>query len=117
MYLSKLRPDGVITFHISNKYLDLEPVIGNVARDTGLTCYAQADRRISRRDARQVSRRTGWPSARTRADLGRVATDARWNPCAERSRRARLDRRLRQRRRRRSSSAGMDCMAEAAARG
>jgi hypothetical protein len=31
LYLRKLRPDGIIIFHISNLYLNLEPVVGNVA--------------------------------------------------------------------------------------
>ena len=27
MLMSKLRPDGVLLYHISNRYLDLEPVL------------------------------------------------------------------------------------------
>lgn len=35
LYQLKLAPDGVILFHISNRYLDLEPVIAVLARDAG----------------------------------------------------------------------------------
>jgi hypothetical protein len=31
IYLDKVRPDGVICFHISNRYLDLEPVLAGLA--------------------------------------------------------------------------------------
>ena len=33
LYRRKLRPDGVLAFHISNRFLDLEPVLGEVARE------------------------------------------------------------------------------------
>src|SRR5262249_39949170 len=36
MYLQKLRPDGIIAFHISNRYLKLEGVVANLAKDAGL---------------------------------------------------------------------------------
>ena len=40
LYLSRLQPGGVLLFHISNRYLDLEPVLGNLARDRGLACLS-----------------------------------------------------------------------------
>lgn len=44
-----MRKGGVLAFHISNKYLGLESVLGNLSRAAGLPCYAQADRRLGRR--------------------------------------------------------------------
>jgi hypothetical protein len=81
LYLEKLRPGGMIAFHISNKYLDLEPVIGNVARAAGLACHGQADGKL------QPGALYKFPShwvalSRSRADLGRVAHDRDWHPCA-----------------------------------
>jgi len=35
-YLRAITPDGVIAFHISNRHLDLEPVIGRLASELGL---------------------------------------------------------------------------------
>ncbi|MBK5292357.1 MAG: fused MFS/spermidine synthase [Acidobacteriia bacterium] len=35
LYFRHLKPSGVIAVHISNKYLDLEPVIASVAREMG----------------------------------------------------------------------------------
>jgi hypothetical protein len=37
LYLHKLRPGGLIAFHITNTYLDLAPVLGAVGRSLGLT--------------------------------------------------------------------------------
>lgn len=40
-YLGRLRPGGVILVHVSNRYLDLRPVLGAAARDLGLTAAAK----------------------------------------------------------------------------
>ena len=39
LYLSKLADGGLLAFHISNRRLDLKPVIGNLAHDTGLVAF------------------------------------------------------------------------------
>ncbi len=41
LYVTKLKPDGVLTFHISNKHLDIEPVLANIAKELGLKAYAK----------------------------------------------------------------------------
>jgi SAM-dependent methyltransferase len=44
MYLTKITPDGLICFHISNRYLDLKPVLANLARAENLkTLYFSDD--------------------------------------------------------------------------
>lgn len=35
IYTRVVKPDGVIAFHVSNRYLDLPPVVGKLARDAG----------------------------------------------------------------------------------
>ena len=42
-YLSKLSPRGVIVAHISNRHLDLAPVVANVARSQGLVTFLRED--------------------------------------------------------------------------
>jgi len=37
VYLRRLKPNGIILLHISNRYLDLRPVLGAAARDLGLS--------------------------------------------------------------------------------
>jgi hypothetical protein len=43
IYLRNLAEDGMIAFHISNRYLDLEPVLGNLAAKLGLVGFIQKD--------------------------------------------------------------------------
>jgi spermidine synthase len=45
VYLDKLTEDGLIVFHISNRYLDLRPVLANLAKDQGLATIYQSDDR------------------------------------------------------------------------
>lgn len=40
VYLSRLKDDGFIVYHISNRHLDLEPVIAGLAKARGLKAYA-----------------------------------------------------------------------------
>ena len=43
-YARLITPDGVIAFHLSNRYLDLAPVVGQIARDAGFQAVLVADR-------------------------------------------------------------------------
>ena len=79
LYLSKLQSDGSVVFHISNRHLTLEPVIGDLARDAGLVCYSQYDGDTEGVLFKQASH---WVAmARDEDDLGDVPDDPRWQPC------------------------------------
>jgi hypothetical protein len=43
LYVSKLSPDGVIAFNISNEYVNLAPIVANLAADAGLVAYQWSD--------------------------------------------------------------------------
>lgn len=43
IYLKKLKPDGVIAIHISNRYVDLRPVIRDLGAEHGLTAITCLD--------------------------------------------------------------------------
>jgi hypothetical protein len=43
IYLKNLADDGLLAFHVSNRYLDLEPVLGNLAAEFGLAGFIQQD--------------------------------------------------------------------------
>ena len=43
LYRSRLAPDGLIAWHISNRYIDLRPVLDALARDAGLVALIDAD--------------------------------------------------------------------------
>jgi hypothetical protein len=52
LYLETLAPSGVTAFHLSNKYIDLAPVLAVLARDLHVKCLVQSDTQISAEDAR-----------------------------------------------------------------
>ncbi len=81
LYLSRTRSDGALLFHLTNRYLDLEPVVANIARDLGLSCRLQR-RRPSRAERLRGDDESTWALlARSRADLGRPGRDPRWRDC------------------------------------
>jgi len=41
LYLRKIRPDGLLLFHLSNRYMKLAEVLGAVVKDLGLTALWQ----------------------------------------------------------------------------
>ena len=79
MYMDKLSENGVLVHHISNRHLELEPVVGDLARDRGLVCYAQYDAAPENIPYKLASHFT--VLARDEADLGSVPDDPRWAPC------------------------------------
>ncbi|MDO4557452.1 MAG: fused MFS/spermidine synthase [Planctomycetia bacterium] len=42
LQLSKIRPDGLLLVHISNRHLELAPVLGNIARRIGVPALVQS---------------------------------------------------------------------------
>src|SRR6266853_1393253 len=43
-YARVVKPDGIIALHLSNQYLDLPPVVEQIARDAGFQVVLVADR-------------------------------------------------------------------------
>ncbi len=80
MYLRKLAPGGLLVSHISNRYLALEPVLGNLAQALGLVALKQFD------FANGVPFKSGADlvvMARHREALGPLAMDPRWTPVSK----------------------------------
>ena len=81
LYLDKLAPAGVLAFHISNRYLDLEPVLGNLAQDAGLTALFERELKVSEAEKAAGKAASEWVVlARQPSDLGALARDPRWIP-------------------------------------
>jgi hypothetical protein len=81
LYLRKLGPRGVLAFHISNRFLDLEPVLGNLARDSQLVAYISRDFTMSTLDVAAGKDLSVWVAmARQAADLGELTTNWKWTP-------------------------------------
>jgi hypothetical protein len=47
LYLSKLADDGVLAFHVSNRFFNFEPLLGRAADDLGLACVAKFNPKIT----------------------------------------------------------------------
>jgi SAM-dependent methyltransferase len=43
IYLSKLKPDGVVLFNVSNRYLNVEKLVSALVTDAGLIAYSRFD--------------------------------------------------------------------------
>jgi hypothetical protein len=81
VYLAKLAPHGVMVFHITNRYLDLEPVLANLGREAGLYCLTQMDRATIQPGGEIGRMRSQYlVMARAPSDLGPIPTDPRWIP-------------------------------------
>lgn len=82
MYLSKLTDDGVVALHISNRYLGLEPVLGNLAKDLSLVGRKQFDDEGDKKFPGKSS--SDWALlARRKEALGSLADDPRWTPLSQ----------------------------------
>jgi hypothetical protein len=74
---SKLQEHGVLAFHISNRYLELEPVLGNIAAQLGLTCMARKEEPAAAMPERVKSH---WVvMARSPMDFGRLVEQESWH--------------------------------------
>ncbi|HSW61885.1 MAG TPA: fused MFS/spermidine synthase [Dissulfurispiraceae bacterium] len=75
LYFSKLDKSGILAVHISNKYLDLSPVLGRLAEDAGLVGYIQDDKE----DESIGKYHSTWVLlARDKKHLGALPADERW---------------------------------------
>jgi hypothetical protein len=85
LYLAKLAPRGLLAFHISNRCLNLEPVLGDLAAAAGLVCRAMEDEAYALTEQEAGKEASHWlVMARQPADLSRLRRDARWHPVSGR---------------------------------
>lgn len=75
-YLRRLAPGGLLAVHVSNRHLDLAPVLGATARELGLVARVRYDGVTEE----QASPSTWVVLARDRADLDRLLTRPGWDP-------------------------------------
>lgn len=74
--MERLRPAGVLVFHISNRYLDLEPVLGAAAARLGAIAIEQYYKPTSP----EASASRWLVIARNEQAIASLATDPRWRP-------------------------------------
>lgn len=79
LYLERLRPGGLLLFHISNRHLDLQPILARHAAELGLVAFENIDVRDQENPHIFSSR---WVlMARSPADLAYIPP-AGWTPLA-----------------------------------
>jgi hypothetical protein len=78
LYLEKLTGDGLILMHITNRYLDLGPVVSNLAAANGLLNLAQYDEAGVREQAVGKLPSYWVALARRAQDFGPLAGNSRW---------------------------------------
>ena len=80
IYLARLKPDGIVAFHTSNRYLRLEPVVVNLAADLG---YVSLEQKDEVEDDSELGRAgkcsSNWVMvARAEKHFGKLLEDKRW---------------------------------------
>lgn len=80
MYVSRLKPRGVLAFHVSSRYFNLQPILARIAQEQGLAIRVREDTDIPPERAAEAKQASIWVVlSRSVADLGPLAQAApRW---------------------------------------
>ncbi|MGM0558886.1 MAG: spermidine synthase [Myxococcota bacterium] len=78
LYMSRVKEDGVVVCHVSNRYLDVESVVGAIAEDLGLATRTQAYRPQGVEEEALAYTAVYTVLARDEEDLGAIADDEYW---------------------------------------
>lgn len=80
LYMDRLAPGGVLAFHVSNRHMDLEPVLTAIGRDLELASRAQIEEVPDEAENQMIFGSHWVVFARSAEDLGGLSTDPRWRP-------------------------------------
>jgi len=84
-YMSRLRPGGVVALHISNRYLDLEPIVGRLVGERHLAALTNLDDEIPAADLQSGRAPTQWVAvATTEESLAPLHAMPRWRALQQR---------------------------------
>ncbi|NUQ64376.1 MAG: fused MFS/spermidine synthase [Pirellulales bacterium] len=79
LYLDKLAEEGILAIHISNRYLNLAPVLGKLAEDAGAVCRVRRESEIPAEEMMDGKIPSSWVIMAKRPEaLGKLADDPRW---------------------------------------
>lgn len=79
LYFDKLADDGIVAIHISNRYLELEPVLGRLASELKLSALVRSDDERSEAEVDQGKFSSTWViMSRGQKSLEIFANDSRW---------------------------------------
>ena len=83
LYLRKLAPGGSMAFHVSNRYLNLEPVLVELARDAKMAGIIGADTAITQAQTMSFKMNSKWiVLSRSAKDHGLLALQPGWRVLA-----------------------------------
>ena len=83
LFTSRLAPGGLIAFHISNRYFNLAPVIGNLAASVGWQAWIDYDVRFTPERISLGEVGSEWVVvARRPSDVGAIAFSPHWQRLA-----------------------------------
>jgi hypothetical protein len=86
IYRAKLAPGGVLVFNISNRYLDLKPVLAQLFADSGMVGASQLDVELSAEEDKEGKSPSEWViAARSPTDYQQLIDPARWTPLVAQS--------------------------------
>lgn len=81
LYFSKLTANGLLVINISNRYINLEPVLGKLAENLNLATLRQLDKEITPAEKSAGKSASHWVIfAHSRQDFGKLNNDPRWQP-------------------------------------
>ncbi len=81
VYRSKLSEKGLLVVHLSNRYLDLEPVLGRLVQVTGLAGLIRVNTGQTRELLASGGDPSIWAAVASRGSfLGAIRDDERWRP-------------------------------------
>jgi hypothetical protein len=79
LYLRKLDAHGVLLLHLTNRYVDLPPVLARVAADAGLVSRCRNDMAVSKQELTEGKFGSQYVVvARRLEDIGALAADPNW---------------------------------------
>jgi spermidine synthase len=83
LFTSRVATGGFIAFHISNRYFNLAPVVGNLAASVGWQAWIDRDDNVSRKGALLGEMESQWVVvAREASDVRAIASGKRWHQLA-----------------------------------
>jgi spermidine synthase len=83
LYLAKLLPDGVLLFHISNRYMDLTKVVARLAAELNLAALVQHDVKLSEQEIAEGKQPSVWVILAQREQTLMSLAGDRWKPLTD----------------------------------
>jgi hypothetical protein len=84
VYLGHLEPNGILAFHISNHYIDLEPVLANLAADRSYVAYLRQHEPTAEQKKEGIMASHWLVIARRSEDLPPMLKKNQWQPAKAR---------------------------------